>query len=112
MAAVPLNYNLITFMGDTSDRMSFYGQGAGRYPTAYNVVQDLVDVLSGKGFYAPYGEKVAADNSQEMTWYVRGGWQGASKESWGEAKIVEGVSVTGMHQWIKENPDAFVAAIR
>ena len=111
-AAVPLNYNLITFMGDTSDRMSFYGQGAGRYPTAYNVVQDLVDVLSGKGFYAPYGEKVAADNSQEMTWYVRGGWQGASKESWGEAKIVEGVSVTGMHQWIKENPDAFVAAIR
>ena len=111
-AAVPLNYNLITFMGDTSDRMSFYGQGAGRYPTAYNVVQDLVDVLSGKGFYAPYGEKVAADNSQEMTWYVRGGWQGASKENWGEAKIVEGVSVTGMHQWIKENPDAFVAAIR
>ena len=33
-AAVPLNYNLITFRGDTSDRMSFYGQGAGRYPQA------------------------------------------------------------------------------
>ncbi|MGN0982749.1 MAG: homoserine dehydrogenase, partial [Candidatus Limivicinus sp.] len=44
-AAVPLNYNLITFQGETSDRMSFFGQGAGRYPTAYNVVQDLVDVL-------------------------------------------------------------------
>ena len=44
-AAVPMNYNLITFVGETSDRMSFYGQGAGRYPTAYNVVQDLVDVL-------------------------------------------------------------------
>ena len=51
-AAVPMNYNLITFVGETSQRMSFFGQGAGRYPTAYNVVQDLVDVLAGKGFYA------------------------------------------------------------
>ena len=73
-AAVPMNYNLITFVGETSDRMSFYGQGAGRYPTAYNVVQDLVDVLEGKGFYAPYGGKVAADTSEELTWYVRGNW--------------------------------------
>ena len=111
-AAVPMNYNLITFLGETSDRMSFYGQGAGRYPTAYNVVQDLVDVLEGKGFYAPYGEKVCADNSQELTWYVRGDWKEETSETWGNAKIVAGVSVTRMHQWIKENPDAFVAAIR
>ena len=111
-AAVPMNYNLITFIGETSDRMSFYGQGAGRYPTAYNVVQDLVDVLEGKGFYAPYGESVAADNSVELTWYVRGDWKGEAKEAWGNAKIVEAVSVTEMHAWIKENPEAFVAAIR
>ncbi|MBP3684596.1 MAG: homoserine dehydrogenase [Oscillospiraceae bacterium] len=111
-AAVPMNYNLITFVGETSDRMSFYGQGAGRYPTAYNVVQDLVDVLSGKGFYAPYGEVVAADNSVELTWYVRGNWEEEAAETWGEAKIVKGVSVTKMHAWIKENPEAFVAAIR
>ena len=111
-AAVPMNYNLITFVGETSDRMSFYGQGAGRYPTAYNVVQDLVDVLAGKGFYAPYGEKVAADNSEERNWYVRGDWKGEVKDNWGNAKIVEAVSVTKMHAWIKENPEAFVAAIR
>ncbi|MBQ2927521.1 MAG: homoserine dehydrogenase [Oscillospiraceae bacterium] len=111
-AAVPMNYNLITFLGETSDRMSFYGQGAGRYPTAYNVVQDLVDVLEGKGFYAPYGEKVAADNSVELTWYVRGSWQGEVAETWGEAVVTKAVSVAAMHAWIKENPDAFVAAIR
>ena len=111
-AAVPMNYNLITFVGETSDRMSFYGQGAGRYPTAYNVVQDLVDVLQGKGFYAPYGEKVAADNSEKLTWYVRGNWEGEAAEAWGNAKIVADVSVTEMHAWIKANPDAFVAAIR
>ena len=111
-AAVPMNYNLITFVGETSDRMSFYGQGAGRYPTAYNVVQDLVDVLEGKSFYAPYGEKVCADTSVELTWYVRGSWQGDVAETWGEAVVTKAVSVADMHAWIKENPDAFVAAIR
>ena len=111
-AAVPMNYNLITFVGETSDRMSFYGQGAGRYPTAYNVVQDLVDVLEGKSFYAPYGEAVSADSSLELTWYVRGNWQGAVAEHWGEAVVTNAVSVADMHAWIKKNPDAFVAAIR
>ncbi len=111
-AAVPMNYNLITFLGETSERMSFYGQGAGRYPTAYNVVQDLVDVLSGKGFYAPYGEKVVSDTSEKLTWYVRGPWQGEAAESWGNARVVRDVSVADMHAWLKENPEAFVAAIR
>ena len=111
-AAVPMNYNLITFVGETSDRMSFYGQGAGRYPTAYNVVQDLVDVLEGKGFYAPYGGKVAADTSEELTWYVRGNWTGDVAENWGSAVVTKVVSVADMHAWIKANPDAFVAAIR
>ena len=111
-AAVPVNYNLITFVGETSDRMSFYGQGAGRYPTAYNVVQDLVDVLEGKSFYAPYGEKVSSDTTLELTWYVRGNWQGEAAENWGEAVVTKAVSVADMHAWIKENPDAFVAAIR
>ena len=111
-AAVPMNYNLITFVGETSERMSFYGQGAGRYPTAYNVVQDLVDVLEGKGFYAPYGEKVAADTSVKLDWYVRGSWTGDVAENWGNAVVTRAVSVADMHKWIKENPDAFVAAIR
>ena len=111
-AAVPMNYNLITFVGETSDRMSFYGQGAGRYPTAYNVVQDLVDVLEGKGFYAPYGETVASDNSEELSWYVRGDWKGEAAEVWGNAVVTKAVSVADMHAWIKENPEAFVAAIR
>ena len=111
-AAVPMNYNLITFVGETSQRMSFFGQGAGRYPTAYNVVQDLVDVLAGRGFYAPYGGKVAAVNEEKLTWYVRGGWNGAVKEQWGSAAVTEPVSVSKMHAWLKGNPDAFAAGIR
>lgn len=110
-AAVPMNYNLITFCGDTSERMSFYGQGAGRYPTAYNVVQDLVDVLAGKGFYAPYGPKLSADNREELTYYVRGNWPGEAAEKWGDAVVTGAVSVCKMHAWLKENPGAFVAAL-
>ena len=110
-AAVPMNYNLITLVGETSGRMSFYGQGAGRYPTAYNVVQDLVDLLENKGFYSPYGEKVDVDNSEALTWYVRGDWQGTVAETWGDAVITAPVSVNEMHAWQKANPDAFIAAL-
>ena len=110
-ANVPMNYNLITLVGDTSGRMSFYGQGAGRYPTAYNVVQDLVDLLEGRGFYSTYGESVDVDNSEALTWYVRGSWPGAADETWGDAVIVKNVSVDEMHAWRKENPGVFIAAI-
>lgn len=111
-SAVPMNYNLITFVGEISQRMSFYGQGAGRYPTAYNVVQDLTDVLSGKGFYAPYGGKVSAVNMQTMRYYVRGDWQGQKEEVWGDACITAPVSVADMHAWLQAHPDSFIAALR
>ena len=111
-SAVPANYNLITLVGSASGRMSFFGQGAGRYPTAYNVVQDLVDVLQGRSFYAPYGPKVAADNTEELRWYVRGNWEGEAEEKWGDAVVTKAVAVSRMHAWLKENPEAFAAAIR
>ena len=107
-----MNYNLVTFHGEVSGPMSLYGQGAGRYPTAYNVMQDLVDVLEGKSFYAPVGEKVVADNSEKLSYYVRGNWTGDVAENWNGAVITAPVSVAEMHTWLKENPDAFVAAIR
>ena len=112
-AAVPLNFNLITFTGAASDRMSFYGQGAGRYPTAYNVVQDLVDVLSGRGFYAPYGGKTEARNDVELTYYVRGAaWpEEETEERWGEGVLTKKVSVEKMHAWRETHPDAFIAAL-
>ncbi len=113
-AAVPENYNLITLMGTASERMSFYGQGAGRYPTAYNVLQDCVDLNMGKGFYSPYGAKVTVDNDMTMCYYIRGGNWPADKvaERWGSAVITSPVTVSAVHAWLKENPDAFIAALR
>ena len=114
-AAVPANYNLITLVGSASDRMSFYGQGAGRYPTAYNVVQDCADVLAGRGYYSPYGGKVAADNSLLRAYYVRGAqdaWLEENKqEAWGEAIVTKPVEVGAMHAWLKDHPGTFIAAL-
>lgn len=110
-AAVPANYNLITLVGDVSGRQSFFGQGAGRYPTAYNVVQDCVDFTRGRGFYAPCGEKLRATNDVALDWYVRGGSPFPAAESWGAGALVKQVSVADMHRWLKETPEAFAAAI-
>ena len=113
-SAVPANFNLITLVGSASGRMSFYGQGAGRYPTAYNVVQDCADVLSGKGFYSPCSGKAAAENTDALRYYVRGGsdaWlEENTAETWGDAIITKPVSVEAMHNWLKNQPDAFIAA--
>lgn len=111
-AAVPANFNLITLDGDVSGRQSFYGQGAGRYPTAYNVVQDCVSLLAGKKFYCPYGKKVRVDNSECRSYYVRGGvWpEDMTAEVWNGAVITKPVPVREMHRWLKENPNAFIAA--
>ena len=112
-AGVPANYNLITFVGSASDRMSFYGQGAGRWPTSFNVMQDCVDILRGNGFYCAYGHKEEVRNEEKLRYYVRGGVNvpAAASESWGDAIITQPVSVSTMHVWRKENPTAFIAAL-
>ena len=114
-AAVPANYNLITLVGDVSGRQSFFGQGAGRYPTAYNVVQDCADFLTGHGFYGPCGPKVPIDNSEKMVYYVRGekdAWLVANgAESWGGAIVTKPVAVEDMHTWLRAHPGSFIAAV-
>ena len=114
-AAVPANYNLITLVGNTSGRQSFFGQGAGRYPTAYNVLQDAVDFLHGNGFYCPCGPKAEVDNREKYSYYVRGDADdflaSNTRELWGEAVITKPVTVMQMHEWNKKHPGTFIAAL-
>ena len=42
-AAVSTNRNVISFVTELTGKESFYGQGAGRYPTAYNAVADCAE---------------------------------------------------------------------
>lgn len=110
-AAVPENYNLITRIGTVSGRQSLFGQGAGRYPTAYNVVQDLADIRAGAHFYTTCALPVTAENGQCLSWYVRGGWDGEYREHWGSGVITAPIPVSQMHAWKKAHPDAFIAAL-
>ena len=114
-SAVPANYNLITLHGSASGRMSFYGQGAGRYPTAYNVIQDCMDILLGKGYYCGYGEKVSAVNGDLVCYYVSGSQDAFLKEitqdTWGDGVITKPVSVEVFHNWLKTQEGVFAAAL-
>ena len=114
-AAVPAIYNLITLVGNTSGRQSFFGQGAGRYPTAYNVLQDCVDFLHGNGFYGSCGPKTPISNWEKYGYYVRGDvddWLAENtRELWGNAVITKPVSVVEMHRWLAEHPGTFIAAM-
>ena len=118
-ASIPLNYNHISLVGKNIGKQSFFGQGAGRYPTAYNVLQDCVDISKGaKGFYTSKPEDRKVDNSSVLrSYYVR-----ADRiDSWLQKQIVKitdqgvltkPVSVAEMHAWAKEHPTCFFASIR
>lgn len=74
-AAVPLNCNRITLTGERLGEQAFFGQGAGRYPTAMNVLQDCMDIASGcRGFYTDHAMPCTVDNgSLRRPYYVRTG---------------------------------------
>ncbi len=114
-ANVPANFNLISFEGASCGRMSLYGQGAGRYPTAYNVLQDCVDLTLGRGFYSVCTGKAEVRNDKQLCFYVRGAsdaWLEANTaEHWGQGVITKPVSVNEMHAWCKQYPNVFMAAL-
>lgn len=41
------NFNMITLFGKDVGRLSFYGQGAGKYPTGNALAQDVIDITNG-----------------------------------------------------------------
>ena len=70
--AIKKNVNYAYYVGAQSGRFSFSGQGAGKYPTAANVIGDLMRIISGAKHMLPNGltenTKIA---SGEYRYYVR-----------------------------------------
>ena len=116
-AAVPTNFNLITFDTEYTGKMSFYGQGAGRYPTAANVVQDCLDLVAGVDhFYAESFEKAQACNDiASYRFYVRSKTALPAGEQWGEGVLTAPMTVAEMAALYKQlkaaDETTFVAAI-
>lgn len=122
-AAVPVNFNLITYEGEQIGRQSFYGQGAGQMPTAANVMQDCLSILEGRtGFYARKAMPMALDGSSEAhPYYVRTAapdeWlRTNTADTWDGAVVTGAVNTYEMLSWAKQqlaiDPACFIAGIR
>ena len=122
-AAVHSNYNLISFVSRQAGKQSFYGQGAGRYPTAYNVVQDLIDVAAMRaGGFSATGEDARVDNRSYVRQYylrtsVSDPWLwGRTEERWETGIITCRLAASELHAWAAEatqkDPELFFAALR
>lgn len=121
-AAVSTNRNVISFVTELTGKESFYGQGAGRYPTAYNAVADCADIMSGvKEFYTSLVRDVPVDNNASShRYYVR--FSGSDEflstvesEKCGDGIITMPVPVAKMHEWAAKakeaDPGVFIAGL-
>ena len=122
-AAVPKNFNLITYCGEKVGRHSFFGQGAGRYPTAFNSVEDCLDIVAGKpGFYTQAMKPAPVlCGGEAHPYYVRTACpdaflQSVTVEQWGDGVVTACVSVEEMLRWgraqLAKDPGCFLAGIR
>ena len=121
-AAVPANYNLIGYTAEKVGKQTFFGQGAGRFPTASNVMQDCLTVLAGeKGFYTAKAAPDALCAAAAHPYYVRTAAPDAFLRSrvaddWGTGVVTGAVDVYEMLAWARQqrekDPACFIAAIR
>ena len=71
-ATIPANFNAIESDSKTLGKMTYVGQGAGSYPTAHAVVQDLIDLVLHQDTEVSFGVSVCVDNKSRVTsFYVR-----------------------------------------
>ena len=71
-ANVYKNFNMITLFGEGVGRLSFYGQGAGKYPTGNSLAQDVIDILKGDTALVYPSSKAECDNGAAVRkYYVR-----------------------------------------
>ena len=71
-ATIPANFNAIESDSRTLGKMTYVGQGAGSYPTAHAVVQDLIDLVLHQDTEVSSGVGVHVDNKNRLSsFYVR-----------------------------------------
>lgn len=105
LASVRKNFNLVSLEGDRVGTLSFYGQGAGKDPTGFALVQDMLD-LAENAQETPYVyRKAEVDNSRTMfRYYLR--------TPQGEVTVTEEMSVSQIHSLADTLPEGtFIAAL-
>ncbi|MBO5248716.1 MAG: homoserine dehydrogenase [Clostridia bacterium] len=104
-ASVQKNFNLVSLQGDRVGELSFYGQGAGKDPTGFALVQDMLDISehSPEGTYE-YKPAVVDNTKAVFAYYVR--------TPDGAVTVTEAMSVADMTAYAATLPaQTFIAAI-
>lgn len=71
-AAVRTNNNMISLFGNYVGRLSFYGQGAGKYPTGVALAQDIIDIINGDtGLSCAQAPAPVSNNEVCRSYYIR-----------------------------------------
>jgi len=71
-SAIAKNINYTWYEGKMSGHFAFTGQGAGKYPTAANMIRDIQTIMSGRKQMLPENTAVASVVSDtEYAYYVR-----------------------------------------
>lgn len=120
-ANVNKNNNLISLFGDIVGRLSFYGQGAGKYPTGLALAQDMIDIAEGDTVLSYSFEALPVDNHAcSRTYFIRTTADMpfdfyASVDKVGDVYyiVTKEISVAAMHeaakQMLAQDADAFFA---
>lgn len=100
-AQVKTNHNCIFLTAEALGDAAFYGQGAGRFPTAQNVVQDLLDIRDGLPASVPGTAPIPVRNGAiSHRYYIRTRLplpEGLAREAWGEGVATNPMSVAEAH---------------
>lgn len=69
-ANVRLNFNMATLFGNSIKSLKFYGQGAGKLPTANAIVQDIIDIQTTQTAYEINTNRVLKYQAKQKNAYV------------------------------------------
>ena len=117
------NFNMITLFGETVGRLSFYGQGAGKYPTGNALAQDIIDIVNGARSVRFKDSGLNVDNSLVLKKYYIRTSADVSFPCFESEEIMNGsryiitneISISHMHEIAeiisKEDPASFYAGI-
>ena len=117
------NNNMISLFGDYVGRLSFYGQGAGKYPTGNALGQDIINILQGDtALTCTQADAVMHNEEAKRAYFIRTS-SGAvldsvvSEEKIGNVRYIftDKLSVSAMHETAKailaEDGESFFAGI-
>ncbi len=118
-ASVHENYNCFLLNSETRKQLAFIGEGAGRYPTASNMIDDLLSLLRNEEFrYLPSGKGSNAEEALSYRFYIRSKDNKAfesliEKEVGEDTYITRAASLQELREALERNNDKeiFIAGI-